>query len=560
MRARSAGISVVWVSVLLAAASALGAGGGVAGSKSSEKDTATAAPSGTPAAVPAGSPAPEQTATAPPKVSTTSGSGASSGDLLRASDVLGEDVLAKALRWNSSKHAKPASAFRAGGVKKRAVDDDTVARVGGGFRVRFASGSQVTTPAVYDGMLFVSGGFSSRELYAFDARSGKPIWALDLEDDGPSAPACADGVCVINTESCTLFVVKAKTGDLVWSKWLGDPLMAAATISRGRVFAAYPVTKTEGKGERPEGASHALAAFELKSGKLLWQKWIDGDVISSPVASGDRLWASTFSGTVYEFEQATGKIVTARRAKATSAPVVVAGNLFFSRREELAGGQAGESIAAYGYGVSGAGRGASGSGAGYVVAKKSAVYLDRATQSRSTLSAKGSAEDSANGFAGGAPAAANAGKAAALVGQASVSTLQAHQGSRILALPGKNVSSMGNEVVCTDAATGKKLWTVPIEGDLAKQGGSLATAPVGAGGFVLVGTIGGDVLQIDPKDGSIKKRFKVGAPVRAQPVVQDGWIYAGTADGRLIAIDTGDRSLTGWSQWGGDAERSSKAK
>lgn len=536
---------------------------------------ATAAPPGSPSptATPAAAAA---TATPPaeakkpvdaaPAVATTAGTAASSGKsdgLMSANEALGKDVLDQALAWNSAKYAKPSSTFRAGGVSKRKVDEDTVSKVGGGFKVRFASGSQVTTPAVYDGMLFVSGGFSSKELYAFNARTGKPVWALDLEDDGPSAPACADGVCVINTESCTLFVVKAKTGDLVWSKWLGDPLMSAATISKGRVFASYPVSQTVGeKKQRPDAATHALAAFDLKTGKVLWQKWIDGDVISSPVAVGDKIWVSTFSGTVYEMEQASGKIVSARRSKATSAPVVVAGNLYFSKRDDLAGGMAGESIVGYGYGGGGGSIGyGKGSGSkAYVVAKKSAKYLDRKVQASTVLSAKGASEDADNGFGGGAPAAANAQVAAGLVGQASVSTLQAHQGSRILSMPGKNVSSMGDEVICTDAKTGKKLWSVKIDGDVAKAGGFLATAPVAAGGSVLVGTVGGEVLQIDPKNGSVKKRWKIGAPVRAQPVVQDGWIYAGTADGRLIAIDTGDKSLTGWSQWGGDAERSSVAK
>ena len=498
--------------------------------------------------------------TATPLAATSSAAAASTAKpdgLMSADEALGADVLKKALSWNSTKYGKPTSTFRKGGVTKRPVDKDTVSKVGGGFNVRFASGSQITTPAVYDGMLFVSGGFSSKELYAFDARSGKPVWALDLEDDGPSAPACADGVCVINTESCTLFVVSAKTGDLVWSKWLGDPLMSAATISKGRVFAAYPVTDVIGEKGRPEEATHALAAFDLKTGKVLWQKWIDGDVISSPVAVGDKVWVSTFSGTVYEMEAVSGKILSARLSMATSAPVLVAGNLYFSKRDDV-GATAGESIVGYGSGLGsvGHGKGASGS---YVVARKAAVYLDAKVQESSAHATKGSSEDAANGFAGGAPEAANAKVAAALVGQGSVSTLQAHQGSRILSMPGRNVASMGDEVICTDPTTGKKLWAVKIEGDAAKEGGFLATAPVAAGGSVLGGTVGGEVLQIDPKDGSVKKRWKVGAPVRAQPVVQDGWIYAGTADGRLIAIDTGDKSLTGWSQWGGDAERSSVA-
>jgi outer membrane protein assembly factor BamB len=465
--------------------------------------------------------------------------------LVPAKDALGEDISSTMGEWSSSRYAQPAAQFRVGGVHRHEVSKDTVKTVGGGFRVRFASGTQLTTPAVYQGLLFVSGGFSSHELYAFDAKSGKPVWALDLDDDGPSAPACADEVCVVNTESCTLFVVAARTGRLIWSKWLGDPLMSAPTISDGKVFASYPVTSLNSAGkERPTGATHALAAFDLKTGDVLWQRWLDADVMSSPVAMDGHVWVTTFQGTVFELDQSTGKLLSAHRSRATSAPVVVAGNVYFSARADN-GGHAGEALVAGGH------------GRGYVAAKKSAAYLDRRVQEKAAYAQSGVAEDANNGFAGGAPASANPAPAAALVGQASVSTLQSHQGSRITFADGHNISTMGDEIVATDAADGRKLWSVKLDGDAAKEGGFLATPPVAAGDSILVGTVGGEVLRIRAKDGTIVQRWPTGGPVRAQPVVQDGWIYAGTADGRLVAIDTGDKSLTGWSQWGGSEKRAS---
>jgi outer membrane protein assembly factor BamB len=54
----------------------------------------------------------------------------------------------------------------------------------------------------------------------------------------------------------------------------------------------------------------------------------------------------------------------------------------------------------------------------------------------------------------------------------------------------------------------------------------------------------------------VRKTWKIDGRVRAQPVVHDGWIYVGTEDGRLVAIDTRDKKLTGWSMWGGNAQRS----
>jgi len=61
------------------------------------------------------------------------------------------------------------------------------------------------------------------------------------------------------------------------------------------VFAAYPATAGEGGKAAPEGANHVLAAFDLKTGKIDWQLWLDGDVMSAPVAVGEYVYISTFA-------------------------------------------------------------------------------------------------------------------------------------------------------------------------------------------------------------------------------------------------------------------------
>jgi outer membrane protein assembly factor BamB len=177
-------------------------------------------------------------------------------------------------------------------------------------------------------------------------------------------------------------------------------------------------------------------------------------------------------------------------------------------------------------------------------------------QRRSRYHGKGTSDDAANGFSGGAPSSAKAGVAAKLVGLGTVSNLQAYQGSRLLVHQGRTFASMGDEVVASEARSGNKLWTRKVPGNLARAGGHLAAPPALAGGQLFVATLRGAILQIDPKTGNIVKSYRVGHPVRSQPVIHNGWIYVGTENGRLVAIDTQDRRLTGWTQWGGDAARS----
>src|SRR5262245_2690189 len=217
----------------------------------------------------------------------------------------GEIVTAEIQKMNGDGYGRPAATWRKGSVAPIAVPAST--RTATGFEVQFPSHATITTPTVYDQKVIVSGGFQGKQLFAYEAGTGKPLWGIDLHDDGPSSPACEDGVCVLSTESCTIFAIEARTGKQLWSYWLGDPLTSAPSIAAGRVFASYPQMATDGK-QRPPSANHALAAFDLKSGKVLWQIWLDSDVMSAPVAVGEFVYVTTFLGTMIKLEQATGKV------------------------------------------------------------------------------------------------------------------------------------------------------------------------------------------------------------------------------------------------------------
>ncbi len=197
-----------------------------------------------------------------------------------------------------------------------------------------AKGAFIPTPAACDGVLVVSGGFRRYEYYGLDAETGEMLWAVKLSDIGPSGPVCEFGVVVFNTESCTTFAWRAKTGEMLWSHYLGDPQMSAPSMHNGRVFAAYPIKHIAPGASRD--ASHALAAFAATSGTLLWQTVIDGDVMTAPVIVNDQqVVVTTLAGTLYLLDQEDGTIRAAARARGTSAPVFVDGQLYYSRRTDV---------------------------------------------------------------------------------------------------------------------------------------------------------------------------------------------------------------------------------
>src|SRR5208282_5287549 len=106
----------------------------------------------------------------------------------------------------------------------------------------------ILTPTVYKGKVYVTGGFHSKEYYCFDAVTGKLVWAVDLDDDGPTSAVVEDDICIFNTESCTIFALDANTGKHLWSYFLGDPLTSTPTIANGMVFTSYPAA---GQGVNP---------------------------------------------------------------------------------------------------------------------------------------------------------------------------------------------------------------------------------------------------------------------------------------------------------------------
>lgn len=500
------------------------------------------------------------------------------------------DFLPTARYWNSEKYPDPPSKFRQGHVKPRKLDAKAIKKTENGFSIQLPSGAPIPTPSIYKDKVYVSGGFSSKEFYCFDASTGALVWGIDLDDDGPSSAACEDDVIIFNTESCTIFAVDARTGKLLWSHWLGDPLTSTPTIANGRVFTSYPsagravqnapnpppngaqqveqappqAAAPKKPVKVPEGVSknpptHVLACLDLKTGKILWQRWIDSDVMSAPVAMDQELYAASFGGTIYKFQQSDGKILSAKRSRATSAPVVVGKDVFFTKRVDKAEEkQAAEALVKADRGTQ---------TVQLKGERKKADYLDEKVQLQTQLAQQGKQLDAGNGFGGGnagfggsAPNAANPQAALGNVGQASVATMQAYQGSRVLNAGGRNFNCPGNEVLCTDTETGKKLWSIKLEGDLKKVGGFLAAPPVSAGGQLFVGTLKGEVLQIDPDQGKVNQTYKVGGPVRFQPVLHNGRLYVGTQDGKLVCIDTGNQKFTGWPMWGGNAARTSHGR
>src|ERR1051326_2103016 len=143
----------------------------------------------------------------------------------------GIDVLKYVQAMNGKDMPKPASHFNAGHVSFTDIND-YLTKTKDGFTIKLPSNTNVPTPTVHDGKVYVSGGFGRKQYFAFDSKTGDKKWAVNIDDDGPSSGVIEDDVLVYNTESCTIFATDAKSGKYLWSHWLGDPLMSMPAIAK----------------------------------------------------------------------------------------------------------------------------------------------------------------------------------------------------------------------------------------------------------------------------------------------------------------------------------------
>jgi len=379
-----------------------------------------------------------------------------------------------------------------------------------GFNINYGLESPTPTPAAYDGMLLTHGGYYSRNFFNFDEATGKFNWGLEFSESGPSSAVVEDSIVLINTQSCTLYALEAYTGKLLWSKWLGPNLYSMPSVSNGKVYAVYPnelganvyrLTRT-GKGDTKE-LKNVVACFDLKTGKIIWQNWLDSEVLSSPVISGGNVYLTCLSGKLYEFDKNSGSLLGSINDIAMSPPTVVNDKVFVSVKDKEQKGN--ETVSVY------------------------AANGLKPIKKISALSSKLFIDD---------------------LYKLSASEQMNFCGTRTLHYRGKNYNVMGNKLICSNPDDGTIVWTKEITNEITENGKPSATMPVAAGGKIIVSTLSGQVITFEPAHGGKLSTWATGTKIESQPAISNGWIYSGSERGKTVSINTGDSKFTGWTMFG----------
>ncbi len=145
-------------------------------------------------------------------------------------------------------------------------------------------GSYETTPLAVDGRVFVTAPWS--KVYAFDAKTGKPLWKYDPKVPGEWAVNLCCGIVnrgaaywkgkvIWGTLDGRLVAVNARTGKLAWERQVTDrskalSITGAPRIADGRIFIGEAGAEFHQRGY--------MAAYSADNGKELWRWWsVPGD-------------------------------------------------------------------------------------------------------------------------------------------------------------------------------------------------------------------------------------------------------------------------------------------
>jgi len=411
-----------------------------------------------------------------------------------------------------------------------------------GWRVTIPGSRPLVTPAVAAGKVYLGGGFGSYEFYCLDASTGNLTWKIKTKDDGPTAATVSDRYVAFNTESCTVYVVDAASGRVVWQEWLGDPLMAQTAIQDSTLFMAYPDRKRR----------HQLSAFDLETGRTRWQTELISDVISAPIVTDGTVYAATLEGTVYRIDAGTGEVHWAINHRATSAPWIHRGRLYMSLREEVEEegkeGKPGRRYTTEGYDTAGIDKGVRRSARSS--SRKIAEYLHFKADQNEYYAA----HDASVGFAG-SPSSAKIHMAEAHLGLGHVASVWAYQGSRPEVFDDGIFSVLDDVIQRLELGSKKPLWRCRIEADGTdgekKIAGRTLSPPAVSESRLYVTSNRGDLFALDRTSGEELWSLNVGSPIISQPALAEGKVFLGTSDGILYAFQTDDPDPGGWPMWGG---------
>jgi outer membrane protein assembly factor BamB len=190
-----------------------------------------------------------------------------------------------------------------------------------------------SSAAVANGIVYV--GSSDGHLYAFDARTGAPVWQAATGGPILSSPAVANGLVYVGSNDGWIYAFDAETGAVRWATYTGYGLVRSpVTMAGGILYAGTDfgdvfainartgvvkwtttIVRTPGVISAPAvahgiayfaQAGFALNAFDARSGAPLWARLVGSSDFMGAPAVEDGVAFVNSDGGMGAFDAKTG--------------------------------------------------------------------------------------------------------------------------------------------------------------------------------------------------------------------------------------------------------------
>ncbi len=314
----------------------------------------------------------------------------------------------------------------------------------------------------------------------------RPLWHVGMGRGVRGSPALGETVVAVGTADRTLVLVDRASGEVLWRSRLDGSARAGPLLDEDRLYIA-----TE---SQPQGRVYAV---RLRDGRRIWRT--PAGSVTAPLAfDGEAIYAATEDGLVLRLEPEHGNV---------------------QWRRPLSGAvRAGPVVTSH----------------GLVVATTSdTLYLlDRQTgAARSQLPLPGAvlatpATDGRRVYVG-----TTDGRIVAVDLASWSVTWDRAAGDAVYGAPALVADTLF--VLARDG----RLWMIPVDTPDAATSQTLdivATAgPTPLASGVLVGSVSGEVLLVDPRTGAIRWRAQVAGPIEEPPLVRDRQVVVIAGKGNI---------------------------
>ncbi len=324
---------------------------------------------------------------------------------------------------------------------------------------------------------------SARETLNPDPR---PLWHASMGRGVRGSPALGEAVVAVGTADRTIVLVDRASGDVWWRTRLGGTVRAGPLLDEDRLYIA-----TEAQ---PQGRVYAI---RLRDGKELWHRGV-GSVTAPLAFDGDAIYAGTEDGTVARLEPEAGSVIwrTPLSGAVRAGPLVTPHGLVVATTSDTL----------------------------YLLDRDNGTVHARLTLPGAVLATP--ATDGRRVYLGTV-----SGRIVAVDLASWTVSWDRSAGDAVYGAPAIVADTL--YVLARDG----RLWVIPAatpDGAISHTLDIVATAgPTPLASGVLVGSVSGEVLLVDPRSGEIRWRAQVTGPIEEPPLVRDRQVVVVAGRGNI---------------------------